>query len=235
MDWRRRGSDPDVVQMPTAHLPHHACGRPPLDVNWKAPHWSPAITIDHFRPETGTLRPHTQLKLCWSDHGLSGLFQVDEAHVRCVHTGYQQPVYKDSCVEIFLQPKAGLGYFNFEFNAGGALLASYVTDPVRTPDGGLRSYTLLDQHQCAQVEVATTLPSLIDPPIQGPVRWWLGFYIPFGLLTEFIGMLEPQEGDRWRGNFYKCGDETPHPHWASWAPVPELNFHRPDCFGNLLL
>lgn len=28
-------------------------------------------------------------------------------------TSYQDPVYKDSCVEFFLQPKEGRGYFNF--------------------------------------------------------------------------------------------------------------------------
>ncbi|MEW6117215.1 MAG: carbohydrate-binding family 9-like protein, partial [Nitrospirota bacterium] len=37
----------------------------------------------------------------------------------------------------------------------------------------------------------------------------------------------------WRANFYKCGDATSHPHWASWAPVEALNFHLPHCFGTI--
>ena len=37
----------------------------------------------------------------------------------------------------------------------------------------------------------------------------------------------------WRGNLYKCGDRTSHPHWAAWSPVDELNFHLPRCFGTL--
>jgi len=39
-----------------------------------------------------------------------------------------------------------------------------------------------------------------------------------------------------RGNFFKCGDETSHPHWASWSPISEeLNFHRPETFGSIVL
>ena len=39
---------------------------------------------------------------------------------------------------------------------------------------------------------------------------------------------------RWRGNAFKCADETSHPHWASWAPIGEaLNFHAPGWFGDL--
>ena len=40
-----------------------------------------------------------------------------------------------------------------------------------------------------------------------------------------------------RGNFYKCGDKTAHPHFVSWNPVgtPSPDFHRPEFFGELLL
>jgi hypothetical protein len=42
-----------------------------------------------------------------------------------------------------------------------------------------------------------------------------------------------EKGNLWRANFYKCGDDTSHPHWAAWSPVDELNFHLPRCFGRL--
>ena len=201
--------------------------------DWFSPRWSSAINIDRFRRESSAPRPQPAVKLCWDGHGLGGIFQVRDRYVRCVHTNFQAPVYKDSCVEVFLAPKAGYGYFNFEFNAGGALLASYVTDPTRLPDGGLRECVPLNNDQCAQVTVTATLPAVIEPEIDEPVEWQLGFFIPFVLLAEFVDPLAPRCGDRWRGNFYKCADESSHPHWAAWAPVPELNFHRPDCFGEL--
>jgi hypothetical protein len=38
-------------------------------------------------------------------------------------------------------------------------------------------------------------------------------------------------------NFYKCGDETPEPHFLSWNPIdlPKPNFHVPQFFGQLEL
>jgi hypothetical protein len=38
-------------------------------------------------------------------------------------------------------------------------------------------------------------------------------------------------------NFYKCGDELSVPHYISWAPIEaeKPNFHRPDCFGKMVL
>jgi len=37
-----------------------------------------------------------------------------------------------------------------------------------------------------------------------------------------------------RANFYKCGNETSHPHWLSWMPLAERNFHDPSSFGQLV-
>ena len=49
-----------------------------------------------------------------------------------------------------------------------------------------------------------------------------------------LGPLEPPAQRRWRGNFYKCADESSHPHWASWRPIGEkLDFHTPEFFGEI--
>ena len=40
---------------------------------------------------------------------------------------------------------------------------------------------------------------------------------------QYFGDIQPTLSRGWRGNFYKCADESSHPHWASWAPIgPEL-------------
>ena len=38
-----------------------------------------------------------------------------------------------------------------------------------------------------------------------------------------------------RGNFYKCGNQLPKPHFLSWNPIPTDNvqFHCPEFFGEL--
>ena len=79
----------------------------------------------------------------------------------------------------------------------------------------------------------SSLPKTVDPEISEAVRWQVNFFIPFAVLEEYVGALGSVEGQEWRGNFYKCADEGSHPHWASWAPVDEFNFHLPRCFGSL--
>ena len=43
-------------------------------------------------------------------------------------------------------------------------------------------------------------------------------------------------GGAMAGNFYKCGDETPHPHYLAWSALSSdhPDFHRRQDFGQLL-
>lgn len=141
-------------------------------------------------------------------------------------------VWKDSCVEFFVQPKSAKGYFNFEFNCGGAFLVCYIVDWTRTVTM-FKDFTRVPEPLAKNVSVKSSLPKVVDPEIQEPCDWTLGFFIPFSLLEHYVGPLGKIEGQTWRGNFFKCADETSHPHWASWSPVDELNFHLPRCFGDL--
>jgi hypothetical protein len=142
------------------------------------------------------------------------------------------PTYLDSCVEFFLQPKPDRGYFNFEFNCGGSLLCYYIVDPVRVP-GGFRDFTPLPEADGRQVAIYHSMPPRVEPEIAEPTEWRLEFSIPFSVLEKWVGPVGRVGGQEWRANLYKCGDETSHPHWASWAPVDELNFHLPRCFGTI--
>lgn len=204
-----------------------------LNCQWDGPHWGSieALTIANYRPEGSSHRPLTQLKLQHRDDHLYGLFKVNDQYVRCVRSGYQQPVCRDSCVECFIKPKEDNdGYFNFEMNCGGALLCFFVEDPTRI-DKGLKSYQTLTSEQLDTVEICHTMPKIVDPEIEEPTEWLVAFKIPFELLEAYVGPLGEVAGQQWQANFYKCGDETSHPHWVSWQPVDELNFHLPKCFG----
>ncbi|MBO4512195.1 MAG: hypothetical protein J5746_05485, partial [Victivallales bacterium] len=39
----------------------------------------------------------------------------------------------------------------------------------------------------------------------------------------------------WTANFYKCADQTSHPHWITWAPLTVTNYHQPNQFQALIL
>jgi hypothetical protein len=77
------------------------------------------------------------------------------------------------------------------------------------------------------------MPEMIEPEIKEETEWYLGFFFPFHLIAKYAGELGELSGKEWTANFYKCGDKTSHPHWASWNPVSELNFHLPECFGRI--
>jgi hypothetical protein len=209
--------------------------RPELRGLWNGPAWQtvPPLEVAFFRPEGSDYSPRTLCKLLYTGDGLYGLFRgVNDRYVRCTHTGFQVEVYKDSCVEFFVQPKGGAGYFNFEFNCGGAMLASYVTDPDRV-EGRLREYAPLTPEEGRQIRIYHSLPTIVEPEIGQEVVWRLEFSIPFAVLETYVGPVGEVNGQVWRGNLYKCADETSHPHWGAWAPIRERNFHAPADFGAL--
>jgi hypothetical protein len=208
--------------------------RPTLEGEWSGPVWAHAETLEvgHFRPEGSEHQPHTLARLLWDERALYGIFQVQDRYVRCVHSGYMAPVYLDSCVEIFLQPRADKGYLNFEFNCGGSLLSFHIVDPTRVP-GGFKDFTPLPESDVNRVSIYHSMPPQVEPEIVEPTKWYLEFSLPFSLLERWAGPFHPMGGQEWRANLYKCGDETSHPHWASWAPLDETNFHLPRCFGTI--
>ena len=209
--------------------------RPRLEDGWDDPAWAAAETMDvaQFRPEGSGHRPRVRARLLHAEAGLCGLFRVEDRYVLSRHTRFGDPVFLDSCVEIFLQPKPDRGYLNFEMNAGGTLLAHHITDHRRTGDG-FAAFTRLTAEDGRRVEVRSSLPLVVDPEVEGPLDWHLSFFIPTALLEEYVGEIGSLGGRSWRANLYKCGNATSHPHWASWAPVDALNFHLPHCFGTLL-
>ena len=209
--------------------------RPEMQGAWDGPVWGEAeiLEVAQFRPESGDHRPQTRAKLLYADEAVYGIFRVKDRYVRCVCTEYQDPVWRDSCVEFFVQPKMDKGYLNFEFNCGGAMLVRYILDCARDQDGELADYVNLSAEDGESVRRFHSMPCVVEPEVAEPADWVLEFAIPLKLLEKYVGPLGNVSGQEWRANFYKCGDQTSHPHWASWSPVSALNFHLPECFGTI--
>ena len=143
-----------------------------------------------------------------------------------VYTDYNRPVYKDSCLEFFADWTGDGRYVNMEMNANGALLSNIGAGrgnrtPIRDLAGDI-------------------FPVTAERTAEG---WSVTAIVPLSMLASIYGM-EPTaltakltEGYTFRGNFYKCGDETPVPHFGMWNPVgtEKPDFHRPEYFGTLIL
>ena len=150
--------------MQSTYIIHSVDAAPSLDANDPAWRLANVAEIAHFRQESSDHHPKTLARLLHDKTGFYGLFQVDDKYVRAVRSQFQGEVWKDSCVEFFVQPKKECGYFNFEMNCGGALLCSYVTDPTRTPTG-LKKALPLPENIGGLVKTRSTLSKVVDPEI----------------------------------------------------------------------
>lgn len=154
-------------------------------------------------------------------------FFVEEPQVRATHTGFNDPVYQDSCVEFFIAFAGEKGhYYNFEFNCIGTVLGAYGKDRHER-----------DRIHGSILSKIITRPSLGKKPFgvrEGPVTWKLSIRLPAGVFIH--SHIDDLTGSQATGNFYKCGDLLDRPHYLSWQPVrtPEPDFHQPRFFGKLL-
>ena len=171
---------------------------------------------------------HVQTSFDIQHDGVSIYLQyyVNEQHVRAVNSDFNSPVWEDSCVEFFFSLKGDeKNFYNFEFNAIGAVLGGYGKD--RNERNRLPG-SLLEK-----IEV---LPSLGREPfgdIHKETSWNLQVRIP--VTTLCFNEMADLSGKDGYANFYKCGDELKQPHFLSWKPVltPTPDFHQPRYFGQL--
>ena len=84
----------------------------------------PATKVDCVNWEEFPYKPTVTVRLGYSSSALAILFEVEENHVRAVTMEDCGPVWEDSCCEFFVAAPAGDGYFNFEMNCAGTLLAA---------------------------------------------------------------------------------------------------------------
>src|SRR4030042_2039223 len=86
----------------------------------------PALKVSHYLWLDHGHRPYVEVRLCHSQQNLYVHYDVFEAKIRVRYTRFQDPVYKDSCVEFFVDPfpEKKVGYINLETNALGALLVA---------------------------------------------------------------------------------------------------------------
>lgn len=178
--------------------------------------------IENFPWDRGGYKPRTMVTLTRLSQVLKVHFVSWESPVRAVETLHNTNVYCDSCVEMFAQfdPEADSRYMNFEINPNGAVYCA-----VNTPGGG--SVTLPTQ----VIDTFQTQAAVYDD------RWEVQMYIPAAVIQEVFHGYAHQQGTRIRGNFYKCGDKTEHPHFGCWKRIDwhEPNFHLPDFFGEIVL
>ena len=203
-----------------------------IDGKWDKPAWEKvkAVKIENRMGEEPRFRPVTEAKMLYDANNVYVIFRVHDKFVKSTVTTYNGHVSGDSCVEFFFSPNSDEPghYFNLEVNAGGTPLIFFVTKP-------RKEYTRLPDTLIDDIEIAHSLPAVVNPEITDEVTWTIECRVPLGILKQFTKVTMPRTGVAWRANFYKTGSDTSNPHYYTWSPVtyPEPNFHLPAYFGTL--
>lgn len=137
-----------------------------------------------------------------------------EASPKAVYSGFYGPVYKDSCLEFFASFGDSDKYMNCEMNSAGAALIGIGT--------GRHGRHRIDEY----IDVPKITASCTGESWSVETVFTIDdieklFKIRIGVGTIF------------RGNLYKCGDETETEHYGTWNLVnsEKPDFHRPESFG----
>lgn len=166
-------------------------------------------------------KPSVRFHIGHNDTSLLVRYEVEEAHTKAVCTTANGPVWKDSCVELFVKEPESDFYFNFETNCIGVGLSAK-----RRSRTDCAHFTA---EQAAPIVRRSSLPA--EPIDIKDGKWSLEVELPFAVL-DIEGTPE-----RLLANLYKCGDDTDPVHFVSWSPigVEQPDFHRPEWFGELVL
>ena len=154
---------------------------------------------------------------CHDGQRLCLRMEAEESPVQATITSSLEHVSRDSCLEFFFAPDSGARYFNFELNPLGTLCLGFGAErPARVR------------------QVPKDLGQFQIEPFFTPKGWGVTFAVPVG----FVRLYCPEfalSGEA-AANFYKCGDDTPAPHYLAWSPLssPAPDFHRRQDFGRLI-
>ena len=204
-----------------------------IDANWDKKEWKKIAAADivNYMGDIPEFKPEAQVKMAYDNNNIYLIFRVKDRNVRCITNTINGPVYKDSAVEFFFSPDPELPllYFNLETNCGGTALFHYNVIP-------RRDSKRLSEEEIRQIEIAHSLPEIIDPEIKESVTWTLEYRIPFTILEKYSKVIRPAKGVEWSANFYKIAENSSNPHYITWSKIDKSkpDFHVPQAFGKLI-
>ncbi|EHQ30381.1 carbohydrate-binding family 9-like protein [Mucilaginibacter paludis] len=166
--------------------------------------------------------PGVEFNIAYTTDAILLKYFVKEKYAVARHTEVNDLVYKDSCVEFFLSFNNGRSYYNLEFNCIGTPYCAYGMDRhnrVELPVDVVKQIVLLNDIKKVEKQDYT--------------EWEIALLIPFKVFVH--DHITSLKGCECKANFYKCGEETPEPHYLSWNNIinSEPDFHLPQFFGTI--
>lgn len=165
-------------------------------------------------------KPATMCKMAYvKDRGLAVRMYCAETDPVAVHVNYGEEVWVDSAMECFFGFEKNGKYINLEMNSAGNCL-------IGVGDG-----------RDGRVDIDKICPLPCVTARVGEKSWYAECFIPLESLRKIFGDVRLEKGTELWGNFFKVGEETGHPHYGMWSPIESKipDFHRPECFGRMLI
>ena len=152
-------------------------------------------------------------------------YKVEEPFLRVKTRANNDSVHFDNCVELFFAFPGDEHYYNFEFNCLGSVKAAFGrgrTNRKAFPD------EVVDR-------IADNISIALNNINTGrKICWELTVLLP---IDVFIFHKYPSlSGLSCRGNFTKCGEKLPNPHFLSWSNIRSAkpDFHQKEFFGEVV-
>lgn len=156
----------------------------------------------------------------WNESGLIVLMYANENPILKNITEISTRQCTDSCLEFFVKPfpETDDRYMNIEINAGGV------------PYVGLGAGRGMGTKFKGLVEGMD-----VSASVHKGGFWAISYRVPAKFVKTIYGS-DLASGHKMQANFYKCSENI-HPHFGTWNHVeaPKPDFHRPECFGDLIL
>ena len=175
----------------------------------------------HWEADT-PYRPEAYANIGVVGNSLVAVLKCYESNPRTECLNRDEPVYTDSCLELFVAPVSNRNeYINVECNSKGVFLSEF-------GDG---------KYSRALVSALTELSPEVEA-FSGDDNNGAFWGVCVRLTREFIAdlykiSLSDIDLDSVKLNFYKCGDGCAIPHYLAFSPVTTLppGFHNPECFA----
>lgn len=167
-------------------------------------------------------KPEVYFQMAHDNQSIFIHYSVQEEFVKAQYVRTNEAVWEDSCVEFFVSFDGKVNYYNIEFNVLG-------TGLIGAGSRIKEDRTRLEPETTAKIQTATTVIN-----VDGKKKWNIILVIPTAVFVN--DKIENLAGATAYGNFYKCGDGLPTPHFLSWSKIehPTPNFHLPDFFGEIV-
>ncbi len=182
---------------------------------------TPVILMFPWEFQTGKKQP-TSVKLLRDQDYLYVGYECEDSDLTATLENRDDPVYKDDCVEIFINTNpAADHYFGFEMNARGVLYDYFFAYPEKhnlTPN-------------LEGVLLKTEMRGTLNQSTDQDRGWTLEVAIPFKSLNA-----TPKKGDQWKIQLNRWDGTGPNRRLSMWSNsgMKKANPHNPERFGKIV-